>query len=90
MKVLEPKGEISLGQPSVFAKPEQLAGNYCNVAVIKHNKREFVFDFFSHVEEARILLSRIITSPQHAKAIHRVLAINIEKYEKTYQKIEED
>ena len=73
------------GSPSeemlVQARQEDLTGKYCNFAVFKHSKREFVLDFVWRLENTNILVSRIITSPQHAKAIHDALGKNIQSYE---------
>ncbi|NQT56644.1 MAG: DUF3467 domain-containing protein [Desulfobacteraceae bacterium] len=77
-------------QIEVHAKPEDLAGGYSNFAIFKHSKREFIADFVWRMENTNILVSRIITSPQQAKAIHRALGQNIQNYEKTHGKIKED
>ncbi|HUU08981.1 MAG TPA: DUF3467 domain-containing protein [Phycisphaerae bacterium] len=69
---------------------EQVLGHYANVAVIKHAKREFVFDFLFATEPSTVLAARVITSPAHAKDIHRVLGVNIERYEKTFGSIPEE
>ena len=71
----------------VYATHELLRGNYCNVGVFKHTAREFVFDFIWAVDNQGSLVSRVITSPEHAKALYEVLGKNIEQYEKTYGKI---
>lgn len=74
----------------VTAKPEDLCGNYSNFAVFRHNKREFVADFVWRMDNTNLLVSRIITSPQHAKALHRALGKNLQNYEKQYGEITED
>ena len=84
------KAVTSREQMEIHAKPEVAAGNYCNLAVFKHTKREFIVDFIWRVDNTSLLVSRIITSPQHAKAIHDALGKNIENYEKTYGDIKED
>jgi len=71
----------------VHAKEEDLQGNYCNVALIKHTPREFAFDFLLRFDNYSTLVSRVITSPEHAKEIHDVLGKNITRYEETFGKI---
>jgi len=74
----------------VTAKAEDLCGVYSNFTVFKHTKREFVADFVWRMDNTNMLVSRIITSPQHAKAIHKALGTNLENYEKQFGKIQED
>jgi hypothetical protein len=77
-------------QIEVHAKPEDLAGSYSNFAVFKHTNREFIADFVWRIDNTNLLVSRIITSPQQAKAILKALGKNIENYERTYGEIKED
>ena len=69
----------------IMAREPDILGKYCNLAIIRHTNREFVFDFVWGVENERILVSRIITSPAHAKELHKVLGANIERYEKKFR-----
>lgn len=71
----------------IEAKRETLLGNYCNIALIHHTRSEFCFDFIWELGGLRLLSSRVITSPQHAKKVFRALRENIEKYEEKYGKI---
>ena len=71
----------------IQASRDELLGNYCNVAMIKHTKREFALDFLLRIDNYTILASRVITSPQHAKEIYKVLGSNIGQYEKQYGEI---
>jgi len=66
---------------------DKLLGIYSNVAIIKHTAREFALDFLLRIDDYNILSARVITSPQHAKEIHKVLGENIEKYEKQHGEI---
>jgi hypothetical protein len=68
---------------------KQIEGKYSNVAFIKHSQREFVFDFMFESEGHGRLVSRIISSPSHAKAILKVLGENIKKHEDTFGKIKD-
>jgi hypothetical protein len=79
-----------IAEAQVQAGIEQLQGKYCNVAVIQHTKREFVFDYILRVGNNGVFVSRIITSPEHAKAIYDVLGKNIQQYENTFGKIDID
>lgn len=61
-------------------------GIYVNMANIMHSPSEFILDFGRLVPgkpEAKIL-SRIITTPTHAKYFLKALEGNISNYEKTY------
>lgn len=67
-------------------------GIYANFANIIHNPAEFVLDFGRVVpgrQDVRIL-SRVLTSPVHAKQLLKALAQNIEIYEKSFGTIRTD
>jgi hypothetical protein len=76
-----------------FTMDENVAnGAYVNFANIIHNPAEFVFDFGRLVPgrpEVRVL-SRILTSPIHAKQFLEALAQNIAMYEKSFGQIRTD
>src|SRR5438876_6147474 len=64
-------------------------GIYSNLAIITHSPAEFVIDFtrvLPGVSKAKVL-TRIITTPQHAKLLLGALRDNIEKYEKSFGEI---
>jgi len=75
------------GGVEIQASREELLGNYSNVAIIKHTKREFALDFLLRFDNYNMLAARVITSPQHAKEIYKVLGENIGRYEKQYGEI---
>ena len=58
-------------------------GTYANMALITHSETEFLLDFiFLQPRSPRAkVLSRIISSPAHAKRLLWALKDNIEKYE---------
>ena len=61
-------------------------GLYANFANILHNPTEFVFDF-GRVVPGRAdvkVVSRILTTPFHARQLLRALQQNIELYERQY------
>lgn len=65
-------------------------GRYANVAVIAHTKDEFILDFaLAYPGQSPLVTSRIITSPQHAKALLRSLEDNLQRYEARFGKIAE-
>lgn len=66
-----------------FAVPgELLMGHYTNFASIKHTANEFVIDFFLRLSNEDIsLVSRVLTSPEHAQLLLEALRTNIQKYE---------
>jgi hypothetical protein len=64
-------------------------GIYVNIGSIVHNRSEFIIDLGRLVPgrpDVKIL-TRVLTSPLHAKQLCRALAANIEQYEKSYGEI---
>jgi len=73
-------GELRLDIDKDTAK-----GHYSNLAVFSHTPSEFFLDFaLVQPQGMAQVVARIITSPQHAKALVRSLADNIRKYEAQY------
>lgn len=67
-------------------------GHYVNFANILHNPTEFVLDFGRMVPgrpDAKVM-SRVLTTPYHAKQLLRALQQNIELYERSYGEIRSD
>ncbi len=68
---------------------ETAMGRFANLGFISHSPEEFVIDFMFRppgADQAKVI-SRILTSPGHAKRLHMALGENIEKYEKRHGKI---
>ncbi len=64
-------------------------GAYSNAANVIHSPHEFILDFALFLPgDRRKVVSRIITSPAHAKQLAEALNRNVEKYEETYGVIE--
>jgi hypothetical protein len=63
---------------------------YFNVMRVSHNRREFFFDFAQAGVEPGVanLLTRMITSPGHAKAMLAAMVDNVRKYEEKFGEIE--
>lgn len=64
-------------------------GVYANMFVIAYSAAEFILDFgrfLPGLPDARIL-SRIITTPQQAKRLHKILEKNLEKFENQHGEI---
>ena len=58
-------------------------GTYANLAVISQSAAEIVIDFarvVPGVPKAKVY-SRVLMTPFHAKALHRALGDNLEKFE---------
>ena len=76
-----------------FSMDDSVAnGVYANFVNIIHNPAEFVFDFARAVPgraDVRIL-SRVLTTPVHAKQLLNALAQNIALYEKSFGPIRVD
>jgi len=67
-------------------------GQYVNFANILHNPTEFVIDF-GRVVPGRPdvkVMSRILTTPYHAKQIAQALLQNIQVYERSFGEIRSD
>ncbi len=66
---------------------EQTAlGQYSNLAAIRHNREEFIFDFAFLFPEGPMgkLVSRVILSPAHVKRFAEALESNLKHYEKEF------
>lgn len=68
---------------------ERIRTIYSNIVRIGHSPYEFMLDFGQFQPEGKraFMDVRIVTSPQHAKAILRALEDNISIYEEKYGKI---
>jgi len=76
-------------QIQIKVSDEVLAGKYANAMQVAHKKEEFVMDFININPPQGIINSRVITTPGHMKRIVAALRENLERYEKTFGKIEE-
>lgn len=68
---------------------KEAEGIYSNLAIITHSPAEFVIDFtrvVPGIQKAKVL-SRIITTPQHAKMLMKALKENIDKFESRFGEI---
>ncbi|MBI2984398.1 MAG: DUF3467 domain-containing protein [Candidatus Kerfeldbacteria bacterium] len=72
---------MSPQQIHIKAHDNVLQGVYANVLQISHTKEEVVFDFLNVMPPQGQLVSRVITSPGHAKRILTALADNLKRYE---------
>lgn len=71
-------------QIQIKASDDVLRGTYANALQISHTKNEMVFDFLSLFPPQGHLVSRVVTSPEHAKQILAALQENVAKYEKQF------
>ncbi len=71
--------QIELGE-------KESEGIYSNLALITHSPAEFIIDFARIVPGAQKakIYSRVITTPQHAKALLDLLEKNIKAFEDKY------
>lgn len=61
---------------------ETAKGNYSNMALISHTGAEFFIDFLlAYPRQPPVVTSRMILSPQHAKALMLSLEENVRRYE---------
>ena len=73
----------------IHIDPAEEAGHYTNAATIMHSPSEFIIDFIMLLPgERRKVVSRLITSPNHAKQFAIALMENIGKYESNYGEIQ--
>ncbi|MDH3197929.1 MAG: DUF3467 domain-containing protein [Candidatus Krumholzibacteria bacterium] len=64
-------------------------GVYSNFVIITHSSSEFVLDFarmLPGAQKAKVF-ARILTTPQHAKALLRTLEDNVKKFETEHGEI---
>lgn len=84
--------EVKQQQLNIELGEKEAEGIYSNLAIITHSPAEFVIDFtrvVPGVPKARVL-SRIITTPQHAKMLMRALKDNLDKFESRFGEIKID
>lgn len=74
-------------QVQIKAEDNILKGRYANALQVSHTKDEVVFDFLSIFPPQGHLVSRIITSPSHAKQIIAALTDNVKKYEAKFGQV---
>jgi hypothetical protein len=70
----------------IAVSDQQALGTYANFASIVHNFAEFIIDFGRIVpgrDEVQVV-SRVVTTPVHAKQLLRALTENVAIYERTY------
>jgi hypothetical protein len=70
--------------------PDEIAqGQYSNLMFITHSPSEFILDFARVLPGARKgkVYSRIIMTPQHAKALSELLNRNIDTFEEKHGSI---
>ena len=68
---------------------EVAQGKYSNLAIITHSPTEFILDFAAvlpGVQKAKVR-SRVILTPEHAKALMMSLQENVARYERNVGEI---
>jgi hypothetical protein len=68
---------------------KEAEGIYANLALIAHSPSEFILDFarlMPGLAKSKVF-ARIVMTPQNAKALHRTLGVNIERFENTHGEI---
>lgn len=74
----------------IIAHPDIRKGVYSNVALIRHTENEFLVDFLLHFRSETQLVSRVILSPNHMRALRKAIDNNLKKYEESYSKNNKD
>jgi len=76
-------------QIQIELSPEAADGVFANLNIITHSPSEFILDFarlLPGVPKAKVH-ARVILTPAGAKALHRSLGENVERFEKTHGEI---
>lgn len=71
-------------QLNIKAADDTLRGHYSNAMQVTHTQQEVVLDFFNLLPPQAQLITRVITSPAHAKQILAALGDNLKKYEQQF------
>lgn len=67
---------------------ETAKGKYSNVALISHTAGEFFIDFgLAYPGQQPMVVSRMVLSPQHAKALMRSLQGTVRRFEDRFGEI---
>lgn len=74
-------------QIQLKATDEDLKGRFSNIAQISHQEEHFVLDFFMLAPPAGHLVSRVVTTPSHMKALANAINDNLKKYEENFGKV---
>jgi len=77
----DPKSKQGQRPLGILMNPEIQKGVYSNVAVIHHTENEFIIDFLMRMGFEGQLVSRVILSPEHMRALSKAIAENIIKFE---------
>ena len=70
---------------NLLAQPDITKGVYSNVAVIHHTPNEFAIDFLFQIAGQAQMVSRVILSPKHMRALERAIAENLAKYDAKFE-----
>jgi hypothetical protein len=73
--------EKKTGEVKIHVGPDKITGEYCNMAAIHHSRNEFIMDFIFRMGDEGHVVSRVITNPEHAKALLLALEENLGRYE---------
>jgi hypothetical protein len=76
----EPK-EVMVSTTSEVSK-----GVYSNVALIRHTENEFIIDFLLQFDGSAQMVSRVILSPNHIKALRKALEENLRIFDEKSSK----
>ena len=69
--------------------PPDLEAIYANLAIINHSASEIIIDYARLLPNTPTvkIYARILMTPTNAKALHKALGDNLEKYEKRFGEI---
>lgn len=86
----KPEGKAARVNLQLQMDEETAQGRYANFAIVNHSPSEFVLDFvFVQPNQPRgKVLSRILTSPVHAKRLMLALQENMKRYEQRFGTVE--
>jgi hypothetical protein len=75
-------------QIGVNANADDLKGRFSNAAQVSHQDDHFILDFFVAALPAGQLVSRVIVTPRHMKALEKAISEQLKNYEAQFGKID--
>lgn len=84
---MDPKASSSTKTLNIKIADEVQRGVYANKLIVAHSRDEFILDFVVDFPPGPQIVSRVITTPAHARAITEALTQNLSRYEQQHGNI---
>ena len=75
-------------QIEIKATDQNLLGHFSNLAQVSLQDDHFILDFFLAAQPIGMLVSRIVVTPSHMKAIYNAMGEQLKQYEASFGKVE--